>query len=237
MSCSSLARLSSLNALMGATLLAGVLGGAGCAGDSLGSDQSPVQLAVDINALPASAQTIETAVALKRRDGWQLGEGVPLGDLSAFEKRDAVLINLLLPPEALYQDVSIGVRVQDAAGTLVALGTAQKIKGYQQRTSLVARPFTDPRSTKPMLVQVQPSPISRALATSDPVEITVYGWGFQPNAKVQVDGKERAFVWESTAQLLVMVPKDSLTNSTATITVTNPDQASDTRGDLISVTD
>lgn len=236
MSCSSLARLSSLKALVGATLLFGALGGAGCASDSAGNEQSPVPLAVDINGLPASAQTIETAVALKRRDGWQLGGGVPIGDLSAFEERKAVLINLILPPEALYEDVSIGVRVQDAAGTLVALGTAQT-KGYRQRASLVAREFSDPRSTKPMLVKVEPSPISRARVMDDTVPITVYGWGFQPSVKVQIDGKEQPFEWESTAQLLVMVPKASLTNSTATLTVTNPDQTSDTRGDLISVTD
>lgn len=236
MSCSSLARLSSLKRLMGAALLSGALNGAGCAGDSLANGENPVQLAIDITALPASAQTIETAVALKRRDGWQFGGGVPLGDLSAFEKRDAVLINLVLPSEALYEDVSIGVRVQDAGGKLVALGSAQT-KGYRQRAALVARQFSDPRSTRPMLVQVEPSPISRARVTDNTVAITVYGWGFQPNAKVQVDGMERTFDWESSAQLLVKVPKDSLTNSTATITVTNPDQASDTRSDLISVTD
>lgn len=236
MSRSSLARLSSQKTLVLVALLAEALGGAGCAGDSLGSDLSPVPLAVDITDLPASARTIETAVALKRREGWQLGGGVPVGDLSAFEKREAVLINLILPSEALYTDVSIGVRVQDEAGKLVALGSTQT-KGYQQRAALVAREFSDSRSTKPMLVQVQPSPIRRARLTSDTAEITVYGWGFQPDAKVQLDGKEQAFEWQSAAQLLVKVPKDSLTSSTATLTVTNPDQSTDTRGDLISVTD
>lgn len=236
MSRSSLARLSSLKTLALTALVTGALGGAGCASDSLGSDMSPVQLAVDITALPTSARTIETAVALKRRDGWQLGGGVPIGDLSPFEKRDAVLINLVLPTEALYEDVSIGVRVQDEAGKLVALGTTQ-IKGYQQRAALVAREFSDARSAKPMLVQVQPSPIVRARVLSDTAELTVYGWGFDPNAKVQVDGKEQAFEWQSAAQLLLKVPKDRLANSTATLTVTNPDQSSDTRGDLISVTD
>jgi hypothetical protein len=235
MSCSSFARLSSLKALTWAALVAGILsGGAGCAGDSAGLEDPIVPLAVNITSVPPSAQTIETVVAINRSGRWQLGEALPLGDLSPFENRKDVSINLLLPREALYQDVSIGVRVQDAAGKLVALGST-KAMGYARQAAMAAFEAHDDRAQKPMLVMAQLPEISRSRAP-DPVGVSIYGWGFQPDMQVLVDGQPRKFDWMSAAQIVILLPKDSLTSGTPTVRVTNTDQSSDTK-QLFSVVD
>jgi hypothetical protein len=218
--------------LLAAVLLPWLLG-AGCgASEALGSDTA-VPLRVDITALPSSAYTLEPQVALGSATGWRMGQGLRRSDLSTFPTRDKVFLDLLLPSEASGQDVAIAVRVQDQSNRLVALGSVSAAAYPGARTAMAVLEVSDSRDTTPMLVEAKP----RALARSKMSSLFLYGWGFHPQAKVTLDGQEVPVTWRSVALLSIAVPANTLQGVTATLIVTNPDQRSDTRSDLLAVGD
>lgn len=218
--------------VLGAALLPFLLG-AGCGASELGASDVAVPLRVDITALPSSAYTLEPQVALSSATGWRLGEGLRRSDLSAFPTRDKVFLDLVLPSEASGHDVAIAVRVQDQNNELVALGSVSAAAFPGARAAIAALPVRDSRDTTPMLVTVQPTAIRR----SRPSQLYLFGWGFQPQLKVAIDGQDLPVTWRSAAMVSVIVPESTLQGVTAALTVTNPDQRSDTRSDLLAVGD
>lgn len=230
-----MARSSVTRCLVGAlgAVLLPWFGGAGCGASELGSPDAVVPLRVDITALPSSAYTLEPQVALSSASGWRMGQGLARSDLSAFPTRDKVFLDLVLPNEASGQDVAIAVRVQDQGNRLIALGSASAAAYAGARTAMAVLEVSDSRDTTPMLVEVKPSGLFRSRANA----LFLYGWGFHPQAKVTVDGQELPVTWRSAALLSVTVPANTLPGATATLTVTNPDQRSDTRADLLAIGD
>lgn len=206
---------------------------AGCGASELGVSDPVVPLRVDITALPSSAYTLEPQVALSGASGWRMGQGLGRSDLSAFPTRDKVFLDLVLPNEASGQDVAIAVRVQDQSNRLIALGSVSAAAYAGARTAMAVLEVSDSRDTTPMLVEAKPRGLFRSKANS----LFLYGWGFHPQAKVTVDGQELPVTWRSAALLSIAVPANTLQGVTATLTVTNPDQRSDTRADLLAVGD
>lgn len=205
----------------------------GCASQDLGAEPETVPLRIDITALPASAHTLEPTIALKRQGTWRMGDGLGPLDLSQFPKRDSIMLDLVLPYEAAAADVAVAVRAQDQDKRLVALGSTVREAFDQPRKALAVLEVRDDRSVTPMLVKAQPEVLKRSVGSG----LFLYGWGFHPEAKVLIDGQEQAVTWRSSAQLGLSLPADTLKGTSVVITVTNPDQTTDTRSDLVVVGD
>ncbi len=199
----------------------------GCAANTSGADVV-YELKLQANGVPASARYLEPQVSVFAST-WKAAEPIQTADLSGLMKRDPVTVLLVVDSGEAGSRVAAAARLLDENKQLVAVGGGQ-LALYRDSTlpiSLVE--VSDARRQSLQLAKVVPS------ASSSGRTVTLYGWGFSPEATIELGGQPVTDKqWMSSVEWVVKVPS-GISAGPVEIKISNPGGTSDTRADLFSV--
>lgn len=211
-----------------ALTLASLLGG--CSASDLAGYDIAYQLKLLANQVPATAMWIEPQVWVEDpyTAKWKSSAPIKAASLANLTKRDSVSVLLNVRPSDAGDRVAPAARLLDDKLNLVGVGGGQLALSKDTSYAVTVVEVSDSRQLPLQVAKFEPAsaPSGR--------NVTMYGWGFSPEAGIQMAGipvTEKQ--WLSSVEMVVRVPAGVPTGAIE-VQVRNPDGTLDIRQDLLT---
>ena len=199
----------------------------GCASSTSGLD-FVYELKLQASGVPAAARFLEPQVSVFT-SAWKAAAPIQTADLSGLMKRDPVTVLLVVNSFEVGNRVSAAARLLDENKQLVAVGGGQLALDRDATLPISLVAVSDARRQAIQLAKVVPS------ASASGRTVTLYGWGFSPDATIEIGGQlVTDKQWMSSVEWVVKVPS-GIAAGPVSIKITNPGETTDIRADLLSV--